>query len=424
MQIQVKFLQNVYFSILLKASTEQIPTYKQYKYLRPDPTEAEMAQATVNKEMDIAKLSEVASVTVTKQGDVKFMVILKEEVLLETEVVFTRRNWISFVTVGRSKILQAICDKKDVKFLYHGNSKVAIVVHRDNGSYQVHLMTYSSKGSPRRDLCVYLTQEEYEALENHIPDINHAIELITLSTSSNKKPLLLCSYKWKIIPKNEHAVVPLCSVSYLDENHAMKCGMQTAADCELDVDEVQIIADWLPVPQELAFLRKIYLIMMYKACKYCMHAHFNACKEWLSEDDPLHEEPNFGCQAKERNVISEYISEAKEYVDDAIVKDVFLNCWKKLELGFVNVDHLLNQIHMLYDEENRTSKIELVLKSMGNIKQDPEAMFIEDKLIEIKYREHVESFIPDIQDLSPIQDKKRPFGMDIGPNSEEEEEEN
>ena len=181
--------------ILLKASTEQIPTYKQYKYLRPDPTEAEMAQATVNKEMDIKKLSEVARVTVTKQGDVKFMVIPKEEVLLETEVVFTRRNWISFVTVGRPKILQAICDKKDVKFLYLGNSKVAIVVHRDNGSYQVHLMTYSAKGSPRRDLCVYLTQEEYEALENHIPDINHAIELITLSTSSNKKPLLLCSYK-------------------------------------------------------------------------------------------------------------------------------------------------------------------------------------------------------------------------------------
>ena len=84
--------------ILLKASTEQIPTYKQYKYLRPDPTEVEMAQATVNKEMDIKKLSEVASVTVTKQGDVKFMVISKEEVLLETEVIFSRIHWISLVT--------------------------------------------------------------------------------------------------------------------------------------------------------------------------------------------------------------------------------------------------------------------------------------------------------------------------------------
>ena len=95
---------------------------------------------------------------------------------------------------------------------------------------------------------------------------------------------------------------------------------------------------------------------------------------------------------------------------------------EKLELGFVKVNHLLNQIHMLYDKENGTSIIELVLKKMGNIKQDPEAMFIEDKLIEIKFREHIESFISDMQDLSPIQNKKRPFGMDLGPDSEEEEE--
>ena len=66
--------------ILLKALTEHIPMYKQYQYLKPDHKEAEIAQATVNKEMDIKKLSEVSSVTVTKQGDVKFMVIPKEEV--------------------------------------------------------------------------------------------------------------------------------------------------------------------------------------------------------------------------------------------------------------------------------------------------------------------------------------------------------
>ena len=55
---------------------------------------------------------------------------------------------------------------------------------------------------------------------------------------------------------------------------------------------MQIIADWLPVPQELAVLRNVYLVMMYKACKYCMHAHCYACQEWMSEDDPLPEEPN------------------------------------------------------------------------------------------------------------------------------------
>ena len=87
-------------------------------------------------------------------------------------------------------------------------------------------------------------------------------------------------------------------------------------------------------------------------------------------------------------------------------EDVTLKCWKKFELGVVNVDNLLNQIHMLYDEENGTSIIELVLKKLGNIKQDPEAMFIEDKLIEMNFREHVESFIPDLQGLSPIKNSK------------------
>ena len=57
---------------------------------------------------------------------------------------------------------------------------------------------------------------------------------------------------------------------------------------------------------------------------------------------------------------------------------------------------------MLYDEENGTSIIELVLKKMGNIKQDPEARFIEDKLIE----KNIKSFISDMQGLSPIQKKE------------------
>ena len=153
-----------------------------------------------------------------------------------------------------------------------------------------------------------------------------------------------------------------------------------------------------------------------------MHAHCYGCQDWLSEDDPMHVEPDSGCQAKERDVVSEYIVEAKEYVDDSIIKYVFLKCWKKLEFGVVNVDNLLNQIHMLYDEEKGTSIIELVLKKLGNIKQDPEAMFIEDKLIEMNFREHVESFIPDLQGLSPIKNSKRPFNMDHGPDSDEEEE--
>ena len=54
-------------------------------------------------------------------------------------------------------------------FLYRGNSKVAKVLQRsDSNTYQVHLMTFTTKGAPKRDLCVYLTESEYEELvKNH-----------------------------------------------------------------------------------------------------------------------------------------------------------------------------------------------------------------------------------------------------------------
>ena len=59
-----------------------------------------------------------------------------------------------------------------------------------------------------------------------------------------------------------------------------------------------------------------------------MHAHGYGCQDWLSEDDPMHEEPDLGCQ------VSEYLLKAKEYVDDAIIKNVFLSCWKKNRIRF------------------------------------------------------------------------------------------
>ena len=54
MQLEVKFLQNVYFSHIAESINRTNTYLQQYKYLRPDPTEAEIAQATVHKEMDLS----------------------------------------------------------------------------------------------------------------------------------------------------------------------------------------------------------------------------------------------------------------------------------------------------------------------------------------------------------------------------------
>ena len=108
-------------------------------------------------------LLEVLHVTVTKQSQVQFINKPVEKAIGETFVNFTLPHWISFVSVARPKIRNAIKEGKEELFLYHGNRKVAKVLHKSGTTaYQVHLMTFTAKGVPKRDLCVYLTEKEYE----------------------------------------------------------------------------------------------------------------------------------------------------------------------------------------------------------------------------------------------------------------------
>ena len=142
-----------------------------------------MAQAVVEKNMKTFPLSEVLHVTVTKQIQIQFINKPAEKAIGDTFVNFTLQHWISFITVARPRIRSAIREGIQDTFLYHGNSKVAKVLQRsDTNTYQVNLMTFTAKGSPKRDLCVYLTQKEYEELEKIIPQINECLENASLQT--------------------------------------------------------------------------------------------------------------------------------------------------------------------------------------------------------------------------------------------------
>ena len=123
-------------------------------------------------------LSNVLHVTVTKQSQAQFINKPVEKAIGETSVNFTLPpHWISFVSVARPKIRNAIKEGKEESFLYHGNRNMAKVLHRsDTTAYQVHLMTFTAKGAPKRDLCVYLTEKEYEEFEKSIPRINEFLD--------------------------------------------------------------------------------------------------------------------------------------------------------------------------------------------------------------------------------------------------------
>ena len=116
---------------------------------------------------------DVLYVIVTKQSQVQFINKPAEKAIGETFVNFTLPHWISFVSVARPKIMNAIKEGKEESFLYYGNRKAAKVLHKsDTTAYQVYLMTFTAKGVPKRDLGVYLTEKEYEELEKLIPQIN------------------------------------------------------------------------------------------------------------------------------------------------------------------------------------------------------------------------------------------------------------
>ena len=116
-------------------------------------------------------------VTVIKQSQVQFINKPVEKAIGEPLVNFTLPHWISFVSVARPKIRNAIKEGKEESFLYHRNRKVAKVLHRiDTTANQVHLMTFTAKGAPKRDLCVYLTEKECEELEKLITQINEFLD--------------------------------------------------------------------------------------------------------------------------------------------------------------------------------------------------------------------------------------------------------
>ena len=167
-------------------------------------------------------LSDVLHVAVTKQSQVQFIKKPVEKAIGETFVNFTLPHWINFVSVARPKIRNAIKEGKEESFLYHGNRKVAKVLHRsDTTAYQVHLMTFTAKDVTKRDLCVYLTEKEYEELEKLIPQINEFLDNTVLQT----KKTFMKAYQWTLVPYEE-ADMEVCTKYYFCKEHDMREGTE------------------------------------------------------------------------------------------------------------------------------------------------------------------------------------------------------
>ena len=264
-------------------------------------------------------------------------------------------------------------------------------------------MTFTAKGSPKRDLCVYLTQKEYEELEKIIPQINECLE----NASPQTKKTFCTAYQWILVPYEE-ADMEVCTKYYFLKEHAMQQGVEAAYNAEVNVDRIDIIKDFVPLPEAINFLKRVYIVMLHRACQYINNYMCTACQKHIPSHDTHHVTAAEGCKVTDRDLVGDYILFAREMCPDEFIKKILLAFWKKLELSMVNVDSLLQDIHLLWDDMETNDIVKFQVKRLDNAesKEDPNVLLIDEVLMEEKFRDDVIVFMNDRRDKSAERKRK------------------
>ena len=250
-------------------------------------------------------------------------------------------------------------------------------------------------------MCVYLTENEYEELETIIHQINECLENAVPQT----KKTFLTAYQWVLVPYEE-ADMEVCTKYYFLKEHAMKQGSEAAYNAEVNVDRIDI-TDYIPLPEAINFLKNVYMVMLHRACQYINNFLCIACQKHLPLHDTCHTIAAEGCKVRHRDMVGDYILFARKMCPDALIKKMFLACWKKLELPVVNVDSLLQDIHLLWDDIETNDIVEFQVKRLDHVesKADSHVMLIDEILMEETFRDGFLVFMNDKRDKSA--DNKR-----------------
>ena len=192
----------------------------------------------------------------------------------------------------------------------------------------------------------------------------------------------------------------VCTKYYFLKEHARKQGTEVAYNAEVDVERIDIRTDYIPLPEALNFLKKVYLVMLYRVCQYINNYLCTTCQKHLPPHDTHHVTAAEECKVTHMDLVGYYVLFAREMCPDDLIKKMFLACWKKLELPVVNVDSLLWDIHLLWDDLETNDIVEFQVKRLDNAesKEDPHVMLIDDILLEEKFRDGVLVFMNDSGD--------------------------
>ena len=110
---------------------------------------------------------------------------------------------------------------------------------------------------------MYLTEKEYQELENLIPQINEFLD----STFPQTKKTFMKAYQWTLV-SYEEADMEVCTKYYFHKEHTMREGTEAAQRAQVHVENIAITSNYIPLPEAMNFLKKVYMVMLYMACQY------------------------------------------------------------------------------------------------------------------------------------------------------------
>ena len=128
-----------------------------------------------------------------------------------------------------------------------------------------------------------MTEKEYEELEKLIPQINEFLD----STVPQTKKTFMKAYQWTLM-SYEEADIEVCTKYYFHKEHAMKEGTEAAQRAQVHVENIAITSNYIPLPEAMNFLKKVYMVMLYRTCQYINNYLCTACQKHLPPHDTHH----------------------------------------------------------------------------------------------------------------------------------------
>ena len=372
-----------------------------------------MCEAQVEAVKCTYELSRHMTVSVTGTGQVSFKCIPDKDFMKPTEVSLSAKAWNAYVSDARSGIQKCLQTLEEKTWEYYPNSKFVRVTHGIYGT-QIALLTINRKGTELRKYSIYLTEEEWSALDRCTDDLCASLKMMQKQHLKNGKEEISV-YKWKFSPDVPSDDVPDCNNYYYVDEHAREKGMELAITWTSQLGCPQVIKEVRPPPDPLKFYMMVFFTLLYKCCVKFNEVICTGCKDNEPGHHPSHRHYN-GCKAYARCVIQDYLGKAKQAVSQKCVNEVFFRCWKFLNLNMVDVDKLWKAMEvMMFEDEFLRIKLAYI---KDNVKSCPETLLISDYIKDVDVTKWVNGVADAHSDVGVDEpDTKK---LHLGPDSDEE----